>query len=69
MSTNRKVSERMVYRVPDVRDEKLKGLNCSEGQHSPSICNNVYFANRLRRASESTKLYFGARMRTVEAFV
>ena len=59
----------MVYRVPDVRDEKLKGFNCSEGQHSPSICNNVYFANRLRRASESTKLYFGARMRTVEAFV
>ena len=59
----------MVYRTLGIRDERLKDLNCSEGQHSPSICNNVYFANRLRRASESTKLYFGARKGTVETFV
>ena len=59
----------MVYQTLGICDEKLKDLNSSKGQHSPSICNNVYFANRLRRASESTKLYFGARMRTVEAFV
>ena len=59
----------MVYRTPGIRDEELKVFNSAEGKHSSSICNNVYFANRLRRASESTKLYFGARKGTVETFV
>ena len=36
---------------------------------STSLCINAYFANRPRRASESTKPYFGASMGTVEAFV
>ena len=55
--------------MPGIRDEELKVFSSAEGQHSPSIRINVYFANRLRRASEFAKLYFGARTRSVEAFV
>ena len=69
MSTNRKVSETGVCGRSDVCQDARKVVNLPKGLCSVENGDKVYFANRLRRASESTKPYFGARKGTVEAFV
>ena len=50
-------------------DANLSNSNVWYGYPFRWIRSKVYFANRLRRAFESTKLYFGAREGTVEGFV
>ena len=41
----------------------------ADGKHRELIGDTLHFANHLRRASESTKAYFGARKGTGKGFI
>ena len=41
----------------------------TDGKRQELIGDNLHFANRLRRASESTEAYFGARKGIGKGFV
>ncbi|CDD81499.1 unknown [Bacteroides sp. CAG:462] len=59
----------MRIRVQDVREKGSQSFRFSYVCHPTRTDDKVYFANRLRRASESTNLHFGARKGTVAPFV
>ena len=69
LSINRKVIKRVPLGTGKRKRTPIRS------QHPPECCSNtpvsinLYFANRPRRPSESTKSYFGARKGIVDPFV